>query len=189
MWGRVLVRLLGLVRVLMGMAGEGAVHLHFLFLVWRCFLCFFVSPVGGGRVGCGKGRGPGVGGAVFAAHRASHKDVLSSRHACEALAYCSGGDANEIRESKTRGGVQQWDAFAPHYRFVALAYCFGGAPTITGDSNTRRSMWALSFIWGTSEPYNHRAEAVTSRTHQRCTRHCGSLHGCGPVALLAYTNC
>ena len=73
---------------------------------------------------------------AFAAHRASHEDALSSQHPCEALAYCSGGAVNKIRDGNTRGGVGQWNLFAAHYPSEALAYCFGGAPIEVWDSNT-----------------------------------------------------
>ena len=73
---------------------------------------------------------------MFAAHRAWHEDGLPSQHPCEALAYCSGGAPNGIRDSNTWGRVPRWDAFAAHHPCEALAYCYGGAPTEIGDSNT-----------------------------------------------------
>ena len=108
--------------------------------------------------------------AAFATHRASYEDALSSQHPCEALAYCSGGAVNNITGSNTRGGLGPWNVFAAHCPSEALAYCFGGAPTEVRDSITWSSRWALSFVWGTSEPCTRRVEALTSLTLQRCRR-------------------
>ena len=74
--------------------------------------------------------------AAFAAHRTSHEDALSSQHPCEALAYCSRGAVNKIKDSNTQGGSGQWNLFTAHYPSEVLAYCFAGAPIEVRDSNT-----------------------------------------------------